>query len=76
MFVTNDSDFMNVLAYPPAGTPGVAVLNPPGKASGGILLMLVGSLLDALDRQPIEGRLWIVEPGRIRVHEAQDSQRT
>jgi hypothetical protein len=37
-----------------------------------VLERLVASLLSAIQNQPIEHRLWIIEPGRIRVHEPED----
>jgi len=64
-----DHDFSNVLLYPPTRTSGIALLNPPGKASRDILRLLVEALLVALDQKAIRGKLWIVELSRIREHE-------
>lgn len=69
VLVTNDHDFGNVLRYPPGGTSGIAVLNPPGRASRHVLRILVEGLLSAIEEKTIHGKLWIVEPTRIREHE-------
>ena len=67
--ITLDLDFADVLRFPPADTPGIAVLRLPRTASLGLLTALVRNLLAALDTEVITGRLWVVETGRIRVHE-------
>lgn len=69
IFVTMDHDFGNVLAYPPSSTRGVAIINLPGRASRGLLAALLESLLVACEQQQLRGKLWIVEPGRIREHQ-------
>lgn len=69
VLVTMDHDFGNVLRYPPEDTSGIAVLNPPGRASRKGLGMLVQGLLSAIEEKTIHGKLWIVEPARIREHE-------
>jgi predicted nuclease of predicted toxin-antitoxin system len=69
ILVTMDQDFANVLRYPPHNTHGVAVIRIPGRASLPLLATLVRTLLEALEKKQIKGRLWIVEPGRIREHE-------
>jgi predicted nuclease of predicted toxin-antitoxin system len=64
-----DLDFADVVRFPPHKTAGVAVLRIPKGASLSLLEKFVSDLLSMLDAQPITGRLWIVEAGRIRVHE-------
>jgi predicted nuclease of predicted toxin-antitoxin system len=68
ILVTLDHDFANVLRFPPEETAGVAVINPPGRVSTALLRQLVLALLQALTAQRLSGKLWIVEPGRIREH--------
>ena len=70
VLVTLDMDFANTLRFPPERTAGIAVLRLPTRPSLPLLLELVSTLAGALKTEPIHGRLWIVEPGRIRVHEA------
>lgn len=67
--VTMDHDFGNVLAYRHEEAAGVAVINPPGRASLPLLRLLIRTLLEAVKQNEIRGRLWIVEPDRIREHE-------
>ncbi|MEW6305204.1 MAG: DUF5615 family PIN-like protein [Verrucomicrobiota bacterium] len=69
ILVTLDLDFASPLRHPPEGTPGLAVLRPPSKPTHELLLDLVRTLAGALLKQEIRGKLWIVEPGRVRVHE-------
>ncbi|MBI4755334.1 MAG: DUF5615 family PIN-like protein [Betaproteobacteria bacterium] len=68
--ITLDFDFAQVLRFPPANTAGIAVLSAPGRMTSGLLDILLGQLVAALRDQPIDGRLWIVEPGRVRIHAA------
>jgi len=73
ILVTTDHDFGNVLIYPPSRTAGIAVLNPPGTVSRTLLRALAEALLNALEQRTIRGKLWIVEPSRIREHESEES---
>jgi predicted nuclease of predicted toxin-antitoxin system len=70
ILVTTDHDLGNVLAYPPENTAGIVVLNPPGRVSLRLLRRLALALLEALSREDISRKLWIVEPGRIREHQS------
>ena len=65
-----DLDFADVVRFPPHKTAGIAVLRLPKGASLSLLEKFVSDLLSMLDAEPITGRLWIVEAGRIRVHES------
>ncbi|MBY0505728.1 MAG: DUF5615 family PIN-like protein [Bryobacteraceae bacterium] len=67
--LTLDIDFADVLRFPPLRTAGIAVLRLPKDPSLRMLEKLVISLLQTLSSQSIRGRLWIVEIGRVRVHE-------
>ncbi len=66
--VTLDSDFSQVLRFPPDKSAGVAVLTCSGRMTSRLLELLLGQLIDALQDHERAGRLWIVEPGRIRIH--------
>lgn len=66
--VTLDSDFSQVLRFPPEKSAGVAVLSSSGRMTVGLLELLLGQLIEALQHHELSGRLWIVEPGRIRIH--------
>jgi len=72
ILVTTDHDFGNVLIHPPNQTSGIAIMNPPGRASRSLLQSLAETLLTAVEQEAIRGKLWIVEPSRIREHEPQE----
>ena len=66
--VTLDLDFSNPLRFPPSDTEGIIVVRPPRPLLKAIRVTLM-SVLPELKSLPIKGKLWIVEPGRIRVHD-------
>lgn len=71
VLVTLDLDFANPLRFPPETGAGIIVLRPRRP----LLSILPSMLLNALtiiEAGPSRGRLWIVEPARIRVHESPD----
>jgi len=66
--VTPDLDFANPFRYPPEPTAGIVVVRVPRP----LLSLIRVTLLDAvpaLKSGASHATLWIVEPGRIRVHE-------
>lgn len=66
--VTADFDFADVRHYPPRLFDGLVVLTLPYNAGPAYIERLVRELLDGLpELGAIEGKLLIVEPGRIRV---------
>jgi predicted nuclease of predicted toxin-antitoxin system len=66
--ITLDLDFTNVIRFPPDNTSGVVVLRLPRQPSLKLLEKMVMDLMSALRRLSVEGKLWIVETGRIRIH--------
>ncbi len=68
VLVTLDLDFSNVLRFPPERTPGLVVLRGPDDLFPTVRI-LVHTLVHALTNDTPSGRLWIVEPGRVRIHE-------
>lgn len=72
ILITLDHDFGNVVRFPPATSPGVAVVElPPGKSPVAMMSALE-ALLAGLKKDRLDGSLWIIEPGRIRIHERED----
>lgn len=69
MLVTLDRDFANTLRFPPHNTAGITVLQCQGRLSPAIILSRIGELAAMLRTRPNDRELWIVEPGRIRIHE-------
>ena len=71
--VTLDLDFANPLRFPPEQHSGIAVLRPSGPATIGEIAALVSTFAHALGERDVEGRLWIVELGRIREYAPDDA---
>ncbi|MCX6592395.1 MAG: DUF5615 family PIN-like protein [Acidobacteria bacterium] len=74
--LTLDIDFADVLRFPPHMSAGIAVLRLPKQPSLQLIEATVMNLLHYLLVEPIQGRLWIAEPGRIRIHEDTDPERS
>ena len=66
--VTLDLDFANIQRYPPANYCGIMVLRLGTQAHEPVARALTNAI-DVLQREALNGRLWIVEVGRIRIHE-------
>jgi len=71
--VTLDLDFSDVTRFPPARAAGIVVLRLPQNLTLPVLESLVDSFLRSLGTSPLAGHLWIVEPGRVRIHQTEDS---
>ena len=68
IFVTFDLDFGDIRAYPPGGQPGIWVLRP-GTQSIDNTLEALRTAMELLQREPADGKLWIVQSQRVRVRE-------
>ena len=68
VLVTLDLDFSNPFRFPPAPTEGIIVVRPPRPVLPLIRATLASTLPELKARQ-LRGKLWIVEPGRIRVYD-------
>jgi len=64
--VTLDLDFSEVTRFPPDKSCGIAVIRLPRNPSLDLLEKL---FLRATSQMPLEGELWIVEIGRIRIYQ-------
>jgi predicted nuclease of predicted toxin-antitoxin system len=67
--VTFDLDFSNPFVFPPAEFSGIAVIRLPAKPTPNDLLTACRTLIVALSRDEIAGKLWIVDRGRVREYE-------
>ena len=72
--VTLDLDFADTIRFQPVQGAGIAVIRLPKNPSLPLLEQLVGQFLEMLTKMSISGRLWVVEIGRIRVHESPESE--
>jgi predicted nuclease of predicted toxin-antitoxin system len=66
--VTLDLDFADPIRFPPARFAGIVILRSPAIITASGLEVLVQTLIAALVTSDPVGRLWIVEPGRVREH--------
>ncbi len=67
--VSLDSDFSNPLLFNPADYAGIAVLRLPSKPTAAHLLNAIETLANGLTGADLQGKLWIVQPGRIREYQ-------
>jgi hypothetical protein len=66
--VTLDRDFGQVPRFPPRQSAGIVILEFGGPASKAVLQRRLSEFLALANTRAIEGELWIVEAGRVRVH--------
>lgn len=71
--VTLDLDFSNPFVFPPADFSGIAVLRLPARSTPNDLLAACRTLIAALSKEEITGKLWIVDRGRVREYEPDDA---
>jgi predicted nuclease of predicted toxin-antitoxin system len=69
--ITLDNDFGNIQAYPPAEYSGLVVLRLAQQDKSNILSMLT-RLIERFEREPLSGRLWVVEAHRVRIRPGDD----
>jgi predicted nuclease of predicted toxin-antitoxin system len=62
-----DLDFSNILMFPPENYPGLIVLRLRKKGRAAVR-RIVTRVMDHLNKEPLAGRLWIVDEHRIRIH--------
>lgn len=72
--VTLDLVFSDVLRFPPQESHGIVVIRVPHNPTLPLLEQLVRQFLKSLETLPVDKKLWIVETGRIRVHQAEDAE--
>jgi predicted nuclease of predicted toxin-antitoxin system len=66
--LTLDRDFGQVLRFPPEKSAGIIVLQIGPRATVQGILDRLRDFLEVLETHPVAGALWIVEPGRVRIH--------
>ncbi|MGH3144834.1 MAG: DUF5615 family PIN-like protein [Rubrobacter sp.] len=66
VLVTLDLDFADIRTYPPEDYPGIIVLRLV-RQDKFYVLDVFRRLLKVIGREPLDGRLWIVEENRIRI---------
>lgn len=68
VLITLDLDFADIRTYPPAAYAGLIVLRLASQDKSSVLAVF-DRLLPSLDEQPLQGQLWIVSEGRIRIRQ-------
>jgi hypothetical protein len=63
-----------VTRFPPAQASGMLVIRVPRNSSLTLLEQLVRQFLQASTQMTIEKKLWIVEIGRIRIHQSEPEE--
>ena len=66
VIVILDTDFMDIRRYPPGLYHGIVVLRP-NRQSVSNILTLTRRFLMLLPFEPLSGKLWIVDEGRVRI---------
>ena len=72
VLITLDYDFAHFLRFPVAETGGTIVVTCRGRQSPAVIEKRIGEVVEALKHDDPTGALWIVEPGRVRIHEKPD----
>ena len=67
--MTLDTDFANIQRYPPSEYRGLIVLRLAHQDKP-YVVGFVPIIIGLLEQEPIDGQLWIVEEGRVRVRGA------
>ena len=65
--ITADRDFTQIIDFPPEQYGGFVVLQHPRLSLMGLKTLIV-QLIAVLKTESPVGKLWIVEPGRLRIH--------
>lgn len=67
--ITLDHDFGQTLRFPPNLSFGIVILELPRRLHPQSIIARLKELLVLIAKRPIHGELWIVEPGRVRIHD-------
>ena len=70
--VTLDRDLGQVLRFPPSSSAGIVIIEAGPRATHRGLLERMRELLTMLETRSPDRALWIVEPGRLRIHLSED----
>lgn len=68
--VSLDLDFSDVTRFPPGPTGGIVVMRVPRNPTLALLENMVKQFFRMLSQGSVQKQLWIIEPGRIRVHQS------
>ena len=74
VLITLDRDFGQVPRFPPKLSAGIVVLELGAPATTTLLQTRLHAFLALAATRPVDGQLWIVEAGRVRVHLDKDAE--
>jgi predicted nuclease of predicted toxin-antitoxin system len=66
--ITLDRDFGQILRFPPEESAGIVVLDLGNRATVPAILERLTAFLEVTETTSVAGSLWIIEPGRVRIH--------
>jgi predicted nuclease of predicted toxin-antitoxin system len=72
--VTLDRDFGKVPRFPPKRSAGIVILELGAPATPGLLQARLRQFLALTTTRSVEGELWIIEAGCVRVHLEKDGE--
>lgn len=70
--ITFDTDFCNIIRFPPEETEGVIVIRPNRPANLDIIRSFAEQILELLSKRDPKGCLWVLEPGKLRIRKPDD----
>ena len=70
--ITLDHDFGHVLRFAPSKSAGIVILETTPRAEADTVLARVRDLIAILKDRQLTSELWIIEPGRLRIHQSSD----
>ncbi len=70
--VTLDMEFGNPLLFRPSDYHGIAVLRLPARPTPENLSNAVRTLIGGLSRENIDGKLWIIQRGKVREYQPEN----
>ena len=72
--ITLDRDFGQVPRFPPEQSAGIVILELGPRATLREITERLRDFLAVLENHSVAGALWIVEPGRVRIHLRADEE--
>lgn len=72
--VTLDRGFGNRIRFKPSDYPGIVVIRLPSQPTVEDLRFAVETLIRGLDEAEVEGKLWIIQQGRILEYQAPQNE--
>ena len=68
ILITLDRDFSRVPRFPPERSAGIVILETGPRTTLRSIAERLHDFLAVLETRSVVGSLWIVEPGRVRIH--------